>query len=140
MGNAPQWKMAIIESDPTTWHLEDVEKIWKEYKVMAAEGQWSYAADAKSLRKLFEKALPDPSPNRDIVIDTILPRYYDENQVTNFRDARVNVLEVFAAFAVVSLASFEAADIDGDGHVSLTDWMELQKSQGGPAFPWAACA
>ena len=81
-----------------------------------ASDQWSFAASEKQLRGVFEEVLPDPSPTKDIVIDTIFPRFADERSNTTdgptgaggrFKEIRVNILEVWAAFAIVCIGSIE---------------------------------
>ena len=115
MGNVPSLKMEVVPADPVTWWLEEVKALRNEYQKRASD-QWSFAASEKQLRGVFEEVLPDPSPTKDIVIDTIFPRFADERSNTTdgptgaggrFKEIRVNILEVWAAFAIVCIGSIE---------------------------------
>ena len=76
MGNVPSLKMEVVPADPVTWWLDEVKALRNEYNKRASD-QWSFAASEKQLRGVFEEVLPDPSPTKDIVIDTIFPRFAD---------------------------------------------------------------
>ena len=141
MGNVPSLKMEVVPADPVTWWLDEVKALRNEYNKRASD-QWSFAASEKQLRGVFEEVLPDPSPTKDIVIDTIFPRFADERSNTTdgptgaggrFKEIRVNILEVWAAFAIVCIGSiedklsfiFDLFDFDHSKSISHTEVMVL---------------
>ena len=142
MGNVPSLKLDVMPGDPVTWWLDEVRALRDEY-TKASGDQWSFAASEKQLKYVFEKVLPDPSPTKDIVTDTIFPRFVDDTPSNTtdgptgaggkFRQARVNVLEVWAAFAIVCLGTIEAKaafifdlfDFNRQGSLSHTEVMLL---------------
>ena len=81
MGNVPSLKMEVVPADPVTWWLDEV-KACGTNSPKSERPVVVCCASEKQLRGVFEEVLPDPSPTKDIVIDTIFPRFADERSNT----------------------------------------------------------
>lgn len=101
MGNAlpgAQRKLVVLEQDPLTWRLEHIVEIRKKY---LKEG-WDLAVDKDQLSAVVNAVLPDPT-GHDIVEEQLWRKYHDHVH----GGSEVNVLEVFAGLAVITLGAFE---------------------------------
>ena len=114
MGNVPSLKMEVVPADPVTWWLDEVKALRNEYNKRASD-QWCFAASEKQLRGVFEEVLPDPADEGHCHrhdLPEVRGRAVEHDGRPDgcrwpIQGDPVNVLEVWAAFAIVCIGSIE---------------------------------